>query len=506
MEKIKAISVPGQIPECDPALWPDIIGWSRSLSYSQSEVIIAEGEEAFLVYFVESGTVEITYGGQEKAIVVAFIGPGEFLGEIGFFDHQSRVRTLRAMEDSVIRIWDRLTVEKMKTQAPSLYGAFLELLARSICVKFRRVLEEREPLVAYAASISTGRRMFQESQPLTVQSFQSPFWPKVNQVVETFKTGFFDLSIQLQSRLVAAPTDTLQEQCETILNRFNADLEELRLSIEGQESEIQFWGYIFKEIFPYFMRSRFAERAYYKPKGYAGDFRMMEMIYANHPQGDGILGEMVDRWCLNTSAAKAVRGRRSLLKNLLEEKLGSTGSRSEPLRILNLACGSCRELFDFLSENTRLPAIEAICADADSEALEFTRQEVDVFPHRALIRFLQTDVIRWIIGRDKPPIGFLHCIYSAGLTDYLEDRLLQAMATRAYENLVPGGIFVVGNFGPGNPNRAFLDYLLQWKLIHRDSTNLRSILSQTPFGADAEVISEPEGINLFLIARKKVRP
>ncbi len=486
----------------DPLLWQAIIEWSRPFSYSQYEVIMTEGTQAFNLYFVESGTVEVTYGAREKAIIVAFIKTGELFGEIGFFDHHSRVRTLRATEDSVIRTWDQESMERMKHREPVLYGAFVTLLARSICAKFRRVLDEREPLVAYTAALSAGRRSFRESEALTARSFQSPLWPKVNQLVETFKADFFDLSIRLQQVPEESPPEPFQERCKVILDHFNTQLEELRLLIEGHDLEGPFWGYVFKEIFPYFMRSRFAERAYYKPKGYAGDFQMMEMIYANRPQGDGRLGGLVDQWCLNTSAARAVRGRRTLLKKLLEKEAGLLAARQGTMRILSLACGSCRELFDFLSETKDPAPVEAICLDADPEALEFTHQKVNVFSHQAVIRFMQTDVLRWVVGRDKHPFGPLDFIYSAGLTDYLEDPLFQALARRAFEYLKPGGIFVAGNFGPGNPNRAFMDHLLQWKLIHRDPEKLRVLLAGTPFGAEVEIFAEPEGVNLFLIARK----
>jgi extracellular factor (EF) 3-hydroxypalmitic acid methyl ester biosynthesis protein len=160
--------------ECEPGIWEAVVGRSRPLAYSQFEVIMAEGSQAFNLYYVESGTVEVTYGGKEKAIIVAFIESGELFGEIGFFDHQSRVRTLRATENSLIRTWDRESMERMQSRDPALHGIFVTLLAQSICAKFRRVLEEREPLVAYTAALSTGRRSFQESQALPPQSLQSP--------------------------------------------------------------------------------------------------------------------------------------------------------------------------------------------------------------------------------------------------------------------------------------------------------------------------------------------
>jgi hypothetical protein len=39
-------------------------------------------------------------------------------------------------------------------------------------------------------------------------------------------------------------------------------------------------------------------------------------------------------------------------------------------------------------------------------------------------------------------------------------------------------------------------------LIHRDPEKLRILLADTPFGAEVEVYTETEGVNLFLIARK----
>jgi hypothetical protein len=47
-----------------------------------------------------------------------------------------------------------------------------------------------------------------------------------------------------------------------------------------------------------------------------------------------------------------------------------------------------------------------------------------------------------------------------------------------------------------------MDHLLQWKLIHRSSEQLRLLMAGTPFGGGIEILSEPEGINLFLLARK----
>ena len=64
------------------------------------------------------------------------------------------------------------------------------------------------------------------------------------------------------------------------------------------------------------------------------------------------------------------------------------------------------------------------------------------------------------------------------------------------------GILIVGNFGPQNPNRVFMDHILNWKLIYRDSAELRNLFAATPFGNRVEVLAEEQGVNLFAIATK----
>ncbi len=476
---------------------------SRSIAFKKGDTVMDRGMQPLSVYFVERGAVEVSYMTGETRIVVALIGEGELFGETAFFDGVSRVRTVKATEASVLRVWERDVVESIREDKPALYGKFIHWVAQSICVKFRRVLEEREPLTAYAASLSTGRRTFMESRQLPENFTQSEHWSTVSRMVEQFKSAFFDLTYELQRDTSEEVAPVRRERCHELLSTFNEKLQEFRDMMGDSPMAEYFWGFIFKEIFPYFMRSRFAERAFYKPKGYAGDFLMMEMIYRNIPEGDGKIGRLIDEWCLKTSAAEAVRKRRELLCTLLGTWCQRLLKPDRPVRILNLACGSNRELFDFLGSFPATERVEALCVDADSEALEFTNREVNVFPHRAVIRLMQDNVVKWALGRVRHSFGPMDIIYSSGLTDYLDRRLFEALITRCYEHLSKGGVLIVGNFGDHNPNRAFMDHLLQWKLIHRQGTELKRIFSATPFGKNANIISEATRVNLFAVATRE---
>lgn len=447
--------------------------------------------------------MEVFHSLRDTKIIVALLGVGSFFGEIGFFDGISRVRNIRAIEDAVIRVFDHAALEQAKQEGPRLYGEFVTLMARSICAKFRRVLEEREPLTAYAASLSTGRRSYEESKPLPERLLRTSEWHSINKIVEDAKARFFDLSYQLQQDSAAAIPDTLQIQCNSILDEFNDRLQGFQQQ-DGTKPEVEeyAWGYVFKEIFPYFMRSRFAERAYYKPKGYAGDYLMMEMIYRNQPEGDGKLGTLTDTWCLNSAASKAVRGRRQLLCDQLEAISRQKLAKGKPIRIMNLACGSNRELFDFLHRCDATELIEATCVDADPHALEYTDQQVNVFPHQATIRLMNDNVVRWAVGGMRHQYGPQDIIYSAGLTDYLDRRLFQALIARCYQHLKPGGVLIIGNFTPLNRNRVFMDRILHWKLIYREAADLEELFATSPFGRETEILAEDQGVNLFAVATR----
>lgn len=480
-----------------------ILPLSLVVQFRKDDEVPIKETDSHRIYYVEKGAVEVYHTFKETNIVVAMIGEGDFFGEISYFDGVSRVRNIRASSDCVIRIFEQETLERVQEENPRLYGRFLTFMTRRICAKFRRILEDREPLTAYAASLSTGKRSYEDSRPLPESFFQTEEWRSVSRIVEDIKAQLFDLSHRLQQDSSTEIPEDAQVKCHELLDGLNERLETAKELLTRPEVEDNVWGYLFKELFPYFMRSRFAERAYFKPKGYAGDYLMMEMIYRNQPEGDGKLGVMLDRWYLGTSAAKAVRGRRDLLGVSLQEACDERLESTDPIRIMNLACGSNRELFDFLSHCKYTEKIEAICVDADLDALQYTNQYVNVFHHSAVIRLMNDNVVKWSLGRVRHNFGMLDIIYSAGLTDYLDHRLFKSLVTRCYEHLKPGGVLVVGNFGPNNPNRIFMDRILQWKLIHRNEAELKQLFAETPFGHRCEIIAEKNGVNLFAKATRE---
>jgi CRP-like cAMP-binding protein len=485
-------------------LLEEVLKFIEMRSFSSGEMILSPANDPHIFYYMRRGTVEVSYSNQnETQITVALIGAGEFFGEVGYFDGETRVRDILAAGDVEVGIFTTDTMNRIRAANPSLYIKFIMYLAQRICLKFRRIAGESEPLAAYADSLASKRTgMYTVSKPLPASLRNSSPWHFISTRMEKFKTELFNLSHQLQrNEAVGSPDPKTEERCQEVLAEFNDSLSEFKQAMAGTGYEEVMWGHVFMEVFPYFMRSHFAERAYFKPKGYAGDFLMMEHIYADVPKGEGKLGEIIDTFCLKRPGSLAIRGRRKLLKEEISRLSSELVAQGKNTRIMNLACGPNRELFDFLQQCEYSEKVEALCVDVDLEALQYTNQFVNIFPHRASIRLLSENVIKWSIGRTSQQFGTFDIIYSAGLCDYLDTRLFRALITQCYNHLNPGGTVILGNFAP-YPDSIFLDKLLRWELNYRTEDDLKELFAPTPFKENVTIISEEENVNLFAVATK----
>jgi len=478
--------------------------YARTRSFSAGDTVVSPedtAEQAF--YFVHAGTVEVSYrGARNTKIVVALIGAGDFFGEVGFFDRGARDRTLIATDEVELAVFDQQVMDTIRADAPELFTDFLLFLTRRICTKFRRLAGEASPLAAYADSMA-GRRTskYMEAKALPSILIQTQLWHLVHERMEKISMELFNMSLALHENLDAEDRRELEDRCMAALNLLADSMPEFERLLAGTEYEETLWGYVFKEMYPYFMRSRHAERSYHKPKGYAGDFLMIEHIYGNTPKGAGRVGEVVDAFCLARPSSRAIRGRRKLLADQLAGLTAPLAAQDKRIAIMNLACGPNRELFDFLADCSYTHLIEALCVDIDSEALQYTNKHVNTFPHSASIRLMQENVIKWALGRSRQEMGPQDIIYSAGLCDYLDDRLFRRLITKCYHQLKPGGTLILGNLDY-HSDSVFMDRILRWELIYRNTEQLKQLFADTPFGG-ATVLSEKERINLFAVAVKE---
>jgi cyclopropane fatty-acyl-phospholipid synthase-like methyltransferase len=130
------------------------------------------------------------------------------------------------------------------------------------------------------------------------------------------------------------------------------------------------------------------------------------------------------------------------------------------------------------------------CVEQDMNAIEHaTRVCRD---HLGSIRFYRRNALRF-----QSDTAY-DLIWSAGLFDYLEDKVFVFMLRKLKTLVASQGEIVVGNFSTTNPSRHYMQ-VVDWILHHRSPPTLRHLATEAGFPEDCISIGkEPLGVNLFL--------
>jgi extracellular factor (EF) 3-hydroxypalmitic acid methyl ester biosynthesis protein len=256
-----------------------------------------------------------------------------------------------------------------------------------------------------------------------------------------------------------------------------------------------------------FLGSPFGHRTYHKPIGYAGDYEMMNMIYRNQPEGRSLFEKLIHLLLVSQWPARSVRNRIAHLRENITNETARLARAGRTARILNVGCGPAREVQDFLKETHLSNEADFLLMDFNEETLLHAGQKLAEarrqFSRRTAIRTRQVSVyelLKHAQRGDNGPETF-DLIYCAGLFDYLAPDTCRALMEMWHDSLSPGGLMVIANMTDTKPFRNFIEFILDWQLIYRDS---REILSLAPEHCreTARVIAEPASVNLFLHIRK----
>lgn len=215
----------------------------------------------------------------------------------------------------------------------------------------------------------------------------------------------------------------------------------------------------------------FTERAYRKPRGYAGDAIMLDLMYGSAPipEDTSAIGATVHAATSGSAAGESVKMRRNLLATYIDD----AAQECERPDVLSVAAGHLRE-------GQRCRALASgllgrfVALDQDARSLsvvEAEQAQFGVTPCRASIRRLLTP--------DAGLTGF-DFIYSAGLYDYLDAPLATALTRALFSALNSKGRLLVANFAPELPDVGYMEAIMDWWLIYRDENALLSLTTGIP--------------------------
>jgi len=111
----------------------------RRRAFAAGEHIVSEGEGGVGFFFVESGAVAVTLGGERRAT----LGPGDHFGEIALLDGQPRTAEALAQSDCELMVIDRRDFIPLVKNKPEIALKLIEVL----CARLRHTSEQVEDVL-----------------------------------------------------------------------------------------------------------------------------------------------------------------------------------------------------------------------------------------------------------------------------------------------------------------------------------------------------------------------
>jgi len=259
----------------------------------------------------------------------------------------------------------------------------------------------------------------------------------------------------------------------------------------------------FKEAFrPFSGASQMNQRVLNWPMGYPGDHITLEHIYRSAPISDNAFGKYMDLYVFSRTLGVGIRERKNQLHNVLRQEFQVRSEK--PFQVLNIGCGSCRELYDFGLQLNDFPA-EITCTDFDAAALQFSKEsllsrgiDLDQFTFREMnvLKLVSSSFL-------QKELGTFDIIYSAGLFDYIQDKGITKIFSSLFENLHPGGI-IIAPFKDADYYDTFDYYwLCNWTaFFQRTKREVQDLLTDSVPKAKMEIMSTPTpSINFFMLRK-----
>lgn len=104
----------------------------RQARYPQGAVIFREGDAGDAMYLVESGQLEVATGVGDSEQPLAYLGPGNFVGEISLLLGQPRSATLKVVIDAELWVLHKQDLEELLAEYPSIALHFTRELGQRL--------------------------------------------------------------------------------------------------------------------------------------------------------------------------------------------------------------------------------------------------------------------------------------------------------------------------------------------------------------------------------------
>lgn len=303
-----------------------------------------------------------------------------------------------------------------------------------------------------------------------------------------------DIDVSLPENI---QSDGIADHCKETLDTLVEAGDELDAALQDVALTKEIKNHVRALLGQFLYQSQVMKRAVEKPRGYPGDYKMLEMAYNNKELSSGI-GRHFDRYALDHPYSEAIRMRKDMMRDVLSHYINT--STRHNLRILNLASGAVREIREMLQSPVRHNGrVEIMCVDQDEEAIQYSKEQLQNINNAPIaVNFIQGNILR-LEDLDIGPDNSIDMIYSIGIADYLQDRMLTKIFHDSYKKLRPGGKLVVAYKDREKNKPLAFNWYGDWNFIPRNEPELKAIINNALVQENFSVnISwEPTGVIFF---------
>ena len=188
----------------------------------------------------------------------------------------------------------------------------------------------------------------------------------------------------------------------------------------------------------------------------------LDYVYRNKPAGITLVGKLIDWFYLNSIGWRGIRARKRNIERLLVQAIGSLREKGQPVRILDVAAGQARYIFDLI-ENDGAKPDQILLRDYSDVNVRQGETSIRQKGLQSLARFEMGDAFddRTLAAvRPRPTLGIVSGLYELFPENSAVSQSLSGLAAA----IEPGGFLIY----TGQPWHPQLELIARTLPSHRE--------------------------------------
>lgn len=232
----------------------------------------------------------------------------------------------------------------------------------------------------------------------------------------------------------------------------------------------------------------------------------LDYVYRNHPEGNGILGRMIDRHYLNSIGWKGIRVRKVNIQQAIEQAVTRLKESDMPVRVVDIAAGHGRYVLDALEKHQDIDSI--LLRDYSDLNVEKGQTMIEGRGLSHVAQFKKGDAFDYdslATLEPKPTLGIVSGLYEL----FPDNTLINASLAGLAAAIPPGGMLVYTG-QPWHPQLKTIAYTLTshqngipWMMRVRTQKEMDTLVEQAGFEKCHQTIDEFGIFTVSLAVRKQ---